>query len=426
MTRGYNAYALALMTAVYTLNQVDRGLMNILLQSIKTDLSLSDTQLGMTTGIAFALFYAIAGIPIARWADRGDRVVISSLAISLWGATVMLMVFVGNFVQLLAARVFAAIGEAGCKPPTYSLVGDYFPEPAQRTFAMSIYWLAGPLATIVSFALGGLLNDLYGWRMTFLLMGIPGIILGLIVKLTLREPRVMPGNASSARAGPIVPIRDVLALLWRQRTSRNLAIALVLLYTMGSGLSPWYAAFMIRSHGMATAELGIWLGMVAGGGGILGVLLGGFVMNRWFSGNEAGQLRLSAIAVSLFCPLFAIFVMTGNRYGALLALLPQIAAFNFFMGPTYAVMQRLVPEHMRATVLAVVLLLVNLIGMGIGPQIVGILSDTFAPALGKESLRYAMLIMSSVAIASAAYFWIAARSVAGDLEEQRLSSPSKR
>jgi MFS family permease len=411
---GYKSYALGLMTAVYTLNQVDRGLMNILLQSIKQDLQLSDTQLGLVTGIAFAFFYATAGVPIARWADRSNRASITAMAIGLWGLTVMASVFVANFVHLIFARVAAAVGESGCKPPTYSLVGDYFPSPAERTRAMSVYWLAGPLATIISFVCGGQLNELYGWRTTFLLMGIPGLVLAVLVKLTLVETRGNIGNGAVSRA-QVPPFRAVLRILWQQRTSRHLCLGLITLYLMGSGLSPWYAAFMIRSHGLGTGEVGLWLGLTTGVGGIVGVLCGGYVAARWFSNNERNQMRMSALAVASFMPFFLAFVLVPNKNLALLALIPQIAVFNFFMGPTYAVMQRLVPDSMRATVLAVVLLLVNLIGMGIGPQIVGILSDLFNPTFGQESLRYAMSLMSVVALWSAWHFWRAGQTASDDL-----------
>lgn len=407
-------YGLAVMTAVYTLNLVDRGLIHLLLQPIKEDLQLSDTQLGLVTGIAFALFYATMGVPIARWADRGDRVTITSLAIGLWGLTVMACLFVTNYAQLVLARIAAAVGEAGCKPPTYSLVGDYFPQPAERTRAMSIYWLGGPLAVIISFIGGGWLNELYGWRVTFFLMGIPGLVLAVIVKLTVVEPRIAArGDGANVRAAP--SLKAVLYTLWHQRSSRHLTIALTLLYTMGSGLSPWYAAFMIRSHGMGTAELGVWLGLIFGLGGIAGTLLGGYVATRWFADNVRGQMRISAVAVALHLPCFLAFVTLPEKHQALLSLAPLIASFSFFMGPTYALMQRLVPDEMRATVLAVVLLVVNLIGLGIGPWIVGVLSDLLMPKFGSESLRYAMLLMSLVALWSAYHFWRVGRTASEDL-----------
>jgi predicted MFS family arabinose efflux permease len=317
---------------------------------------------------------------------------------------------VGNFTQLVVARVAAAVGESGCLPPTYSLVGDYFPHPGERTRAMTVYWLAAPVSALVSFIAGGWLNARYGWRLTFFLMGIPGLLAAVLVRTTITEPR-----KSVSRAPRVTPMRDVLNALWNQPSSRHLAIALILLFMMGFGLAPWYAAFMIRSHHLATAELGVWLGLIFGGGGLIGVLSGGYVVGRWFVNRERDQLRFSAIAIALLLPCFAFFLLLPDKYGALGALVPLIVAMNVFFAPVFALMQRLVTDEMRATALAVVMLLSNLIGMGLGPQVVGILSDALRPSLGEESLRYAMLIMSFTALWSAYHFWRAARTVAEDL-----------
>lgn len=409
----YKRYGLALMTAVYAVNLIDRGLVHLLLQPIKEDLQLTDTQLGMLTGIAFALFYAVAGVPIARWADRGNRANIAALAIGLWGLTVMACVFVTSFVQMLLARVAAAIGEAGCKPPTYSMVGDYFPGAVERTRAMSVYWLGNPIAALISFGAGGILNELVGWRLTFLIMGIPGLLLALLVKLTLAETRTRDAMQRSNASLP--PFGAVLRTLWRQQSSRRLSMALILFFTGGMGLSSWYAAFIIRIHGMATGELGLLLGVIFGLAGFAGVLLGGYLANGFFAGNERGQMRMCAVGVMLTVPCVAAFVFLPQKYLSLIALVPLIAMANVFIGPTYAVMQRLVPDGMRATVLAVVLLLVNLIGMGMGPQIVGILSDMLTPAMGTDALRYAMLAVSSTALWSAYYFWQVGKTVQADL-----------
>jgi predicted MFS family arabinose efflux permease len=410
----YNRYVLLVLTLVYTLNYLDRGLIGLLLQPIKEDLHLSDTQLGFLTGIAFGLFYATLGLPIARWADRGNRSTITSLAIGLWGLTVMACLFVANFAQLICARIAAAVGESGCMPPTYSLIGDYFPQPAERARAMAIYWLASPVATLISFMLGGWLNELYGWRITFFVMGCPAILVAILVKLTIVEPR---GQVAAAQpnAKQYPRMMEVFTILWRQHSSRHLIIAIVLLFTMGLGLSPWYAAFMIRTHGMQTSELGIWLGLIFGVSGIAGILLGGYVTGRWFAEDERHQMRLSAASIALLVPCYLLFLLLPHKEHALIALIPLAVVFNFFLGPTFALMQRLVADEMRATTLAVLMLLANLIGMGIGPQIVGLLSDALAPIAGGDSLRYAMLSMSLVALWSAYHFWQAGQSVQGDL-----------
>jgi predicted MFS family arabinose efflux permease len=397
------------------LNLVDRGLMMLLLEPIKLDLQLSDTQLGFVTGIAFGLFYATLGVPLARWADRGNRVTITALAIGLWGVTVMSCLFVANYVQLVCARIAAAVGEAGCKPPTYSLVGDYFTAPAARTRAMAIYWLGSPLAALTSFVVGGWLNDHYGWRATFFVLGIPGLFLALLVKLTLVEPRTRSKEFHAAPTS-LPGMREVLGTLWGQKSCRHLCVALILLYSMGLGLGPWYAAFMIRHHGMDTSELGVWLGLILGLGGAAGILLGGYVAGRWFGDNARGQMRVSAVALSMLVPCFVAFLMVPEKQQALIALTPLMLAFNFFFAPTYALLQRLVAPDIRATTLALVMLLANLIGMGLGPQVIGIVSDLLVPVVGKDSLRYAMLMMSFVALWAGYHFWQVGRSVDADLE----------
>jgi predicted MFS family arabinose efflux permease len=415
MSPAYKRYVLGILTTVYMLNLVDRGLMMLLLQPIKTDLDLTDTQLGFLTGIAFGLFYATLGVPIARWADRGNRVTVTSMAIGLWGLTVMACLFVTSYFQLVLSRIAAAVGESGCKPPTYSLVGDYFPKPGERTRALSIYMTGNFCASLVSFIVGGWLSELYGWRTTFFVMGIPGLLLALLVKLTIIEPRTFEHRGDDkARQQPSMKL--VLKTLWELRTLRHLSIALILLYTMNLGLGPWYVAFMIRSHAMGTAELGVWMGLIFGLSGIVGSLLGGYVATRWFDGNERSQVRLSAVTVACVVPFYLGFLLLPQKYAALMMLAPLMTVFSMFLGPTYALMQRLVADGMRATMLALVMLLANLIGFGMGPQLVGILSDAFAPTLGTDSLRYAMLAMSFVACWAGWHFWHAGRTVGADLK----------
>lgn len=410
----YKRYALGAMTALYMLNLVDRGLMMLLLQPIKQDLQLSDTQLGFITGIAFGLFYAVLGVPIARLADRGNRVTIASLSIGLWGLTVMACLWVSNYLQLVLARIAAAVGESGCKPPTYSLVGDYFPEPAERTRAMAIYLSGNALSSLLSFVVGGWIAEHFGWRMTFFIMGIPGLLLAVLVKCTVAEPRMLQSRVDR-EVRPAPPIAAVLRILWRQTSFRHLTFALILLYTMSTGFAPWYAAFLMRSHGMGTAELGVWLGLIFSLAGLAGVLLGGYIAGRWFGDDERAQMRMGAIAVASVVPCFVAFLTLSGKHQALLALVPLMLVFSMFLGPVYALMQRLVADEMRATVMALVMLIANVVGFGVGPQLVGILSDAFAATLGRDSLRYAMLAMSLVGFWAAAHFWRVGNAVRRDL-----------
>ena len=417
LSLAYKNYALAAMTTVYTVNLLDRGIMALLLQPIKEDLHLSDTQLGFVTGIAFGLFYATLGVPIARWADRGNRVTITSAAIGLWGLTAMACALVTNYAQLLLARVLSAVGESGCKPPIYSLLGDYFPRPAERTRAMYVWDLSNPIATLVSFMAAGWLNELFGWRTTFLLVGLPGLFLALLFRLTIREPR-QPLRSDGESRPALPPMSAVLSVLWHQQSCRHLTIAMILIFTMAQGLGPWYAAFMIRSHGMGTAELGVSMGLVWGFSGLAGLLAGAYIVGRWFANNERGQLRIAALSAVLTVPCFVAFLTVRDGYVALSALVPESLLLSLFLSPISAFIQRLVPNGMRATVFAVVMLLANLIGMGVGPQLVGILSDVLTPKLGSDGLRYAMLAVSLLVVWAAYHLIKAGRTINQDLAAQ--------
>jgi MFS family permease len=416
LSQAYKRYVLGTLTVVYTVNYLDRGLIYLLLQPIKEDLHLSDTELGFVTGIAFGLFYATLGLPIARWADRGNRVTIISIAIALWGGAVMMCLLVTNFIQLLAARVAAAAGEAGCMPPVFSLLPDYFRGPAEGTRAMTIYWLGNPLGVVISYIVGGWINELYGWRVAFAVMGIPALVLAALVKLTIAEPRTQAARPHVQMVNqPLSGMADVLRTLWSQRASRHLTIAIILSWTYGTGVTPWYAAFLMRSHGMGTAEIGVWFGTICALGATVGTLLGGYVCARWFANNARGQTRLSAFLIASLVPFSVLFLLLSNKHEALIALAVSMVLSNFYVGPTFALMQRLVIDEMRATTLAVVMALANLIGMAIGPQLVGIVSDFLRPVLGSDSLRYAIMTVSFVAFWSAYHFWQVGRTVQQDL-----------
>jgi predicted MFS family arabinose efflux permease len=331
---------------------------------------------------------------------------------------------VTNYAHLVLARIAAAVGESGGKPPTYSLVGDYFPNSAERTRALAIYMAGSPLSSLFSFIVGGWLSQVYGWRATFFIVGIPALVLALAVALTVKEPRVHGGVALKTRkAAPAM--RAVLVVLWQCRSLRHLCVALILLYTMGLGMAPWYAAFMMRVHGIGTAEVGWWFGLIFGLGGIAGTLLGGYVATARFGGDERAQMRMSAMMVAAILPCFVGFLILPGKFQALGALALLLIVFSSYLGPAYALMQRLVPDEMRATMLALVMLLANLIGFGLGPQVVGILSDRLRPVAGAESLRYAMLVLSFVALWAAYHFWKAGNTVHRDLYGREMGEAAR-
>jgi MFS family permease len=413
LSPAYKRYALATVTIVYAINLLDRGLMAMLVQPIKEDLHLTDTQVGFAMGIAFGLFYATLGVPIARWADRGNRVAITSLAIGLWGIALMAYAVVGNFLQLVIVRMISAVGDSGCKPPIYSLLGDYFPGPAERTRAMYVFELSVPIASLVSFVGAGWLNELVGWKLAFLIVGTPGLLLALLVKLTLVEPRTR-GGMDSRNVETAPPLKLVLSTLWQRPSCRQLIVGLILVFTIGNGLGSWTTAFMMRSHGMGTGELGIWMGfssLIS----IAGLMIGNYVVNRWFADDERGQMRMAALAIASGFPCSVALLTLPDGHLALLAPLPYALVSSAFLTPPFVLLQRLVPDHMRATVLMVVLLLANLIGMGVGPQLAGVLSDLLTPAFGNEALRYALLLVSFGSLWASFHLWAVGDTIKADL-----------
>jgi MFS transporter, Spinster family, sphingosine-1-phosphate transporter len=383
-------------------NYLDRVALGLLLQDIKIDLSLSDTQLGLLTGIAFALFYAVMGVPIARWSDRGNRVTIISLTTALWGAAVALCAAATSFVHLLLIRIVIGIGEAGCKPPAMSLISDYF-DRAERPRAVSRYLLGSSAAWVIGYFSAGWLNEIYGWRMTFVILGLPGVALSLLAYVTLKEPRLANrasgGPIVSAESKPSMPslppptLREVFGTLWGSATFRHLLFCFSLVSFFSNGISLWLPAFFVRSYGLETGELGSWLAVIVGLGGIAGTYLGGEFASRLAPSNERLQLMGIGVMYAILAVFKAGVYMAPNYYIAFLVLAVQVIFGALGNGPIYAATQTLVPERMRAMSIAIILFASNLIGVGFGPLAAGMLSDALHPAFGDESLRYALLTL---------------------------------
>ncbi len=411
----YKRYLLGLLLVILAFNYIDRVALGLLLQDIKQDLALSDTQLGFLSGIAFAAFYAVMGIPIARWADRGNRVVIIVLTTALWSVTVALCGFAAGFVQLLIIRIGVAIGEAGCVPPAHSLIADYFGR-AERPRAVAVYMLGAPVALVLGSFGAGWLNELHGWRTTFVLLGLPGIVLAILAAFTLREPRksgrrpIVPAH----RAGAVAPIRtltmfEVFGALWADKAFRHLLVCFSVVSFFGYGLLQWQPAFFMRSFGMQSGEVGSWFALIWGGCGLVGTLLGGEWASRYAAHNEALQLRVVALMYAVFSVFSVALYLSADRYMAFALMgLATLGSYSI-SGPLFATIQTLVPAEMRAMSIAILYLFANLIGMGLGPLAAGALSDVFRPEFGDESLRYALLALSPGYLWAAWHVWRASR-----------------
>lgn len=408
-------YALVLLTIVYSFNFIDRQLLAILQESIKADLGLSDSQLGLLTGFAFAIFYVTAGIPIARWADRANRRDIVALSLFIWSFMTALSGFVQNFMQLLLARIGVGIGEAGGSPPSHSIVSDIFP-PNRRATAIGFYSMGVSIGILFGFLAGGWLNEFFGWRMAFLVVGIPGILLAIILRLTLAEPIRGLHDGGTQSTAP-VPFGDVLRVLWTRRTFIHMAMGAGLNAFCGYATANWTASFMIRTHQMSTGELGTWLAAIIGLGGAISVLGGGMLADRLAIRDKRWYAWLPAIAGFAIVPFMTSVYLVDNPYTALMLSVVPGLLFQMYLGNTIATTHALVGPRMRATASAILFLIINIIGLGGGPWVVGMLSDLLAPQLGSESLRYAMLYALPPVMAwSGLHFLLAARTLREDVE----------
>lgn len=407
-------YALGLLTVVYTFNFIDRQLLAILQESIKADLHLSDGQLGLLTGFAFAVFYVTAGIPIARWADRSNRRNIVALALFTWSFMTALSGMVQNYIQLLLARIGVGVGEAGGSPPSHSIISDIFPAE-KRASALGFYSTGVNVGILFGFLAGGWLNEFFGWRVAFMVVGVPGILLAALVRFTLTEP--VRGQAERRTASDsATPTGEILRLLWSRMTFRHLALGAGLNAFAGYSASSWTASFFIRSHDMSTGELGTWLALIMGLGGAIGVFFGGYIADKLAPGDKRWYAWLPAL-VGFFSLPFAVAVyLVDSRYVALaLAAVPGLL-HNVYLGNTLAVTHGLVGLRMRAMSSAILFFILNIIGLGAGPWMVGMLSDFLTPSLGVEALRYAMLCLIPAALAwSSVHFVLAARTLRQDL-----------
>jgi MFS family permease len=428
--RVYNNYLLILLLVILAFNYADRQALGLVLQDIKVDLGLSDTQLGFLSGIAFALFYSVMGIPLARWADRGNRVAIISLTATLWSVAVALCGLVSNFVQLLLIRIGVAVGEAGCIPPALSLIADHFTR-TERPRAVAIYMMGGSLSVVIGYFLAGWLNEFYGWRMTFILLGLLGLPLSALVWFTLREPRLRGSTEEGVSTFAATPLsqleaaassseqptlQEVWITLWANRTFRHLLFGFAVWSFFAYGIGQWQPAFFIRSYRLQTGELGTLFALTAGLGSLAGTYLGGALASRYAASNERLQLKGIAILYCGAAVAFSLIFLSPNVYLAFGLMAVSAVVIAASVAPLLATLQTLVAPHMRAMSIALVYLFANFIGMGLGPLAAGALSDALGPLMGEESLRYALIGLCPGYFWGAWHLWQGSKSVTRDLE----------
>jgi len=410
----YRSYVLAVLVLVYAFNFIDRQIVGILAVPIKKELSLTDSQLGLMGGLAFALFYTFLGIPIARLADRVNRVRIMTIALALWSLMTAACGLTHSFMQLFAARLGVGVGEAGGVAPAYSLICDYFPR-RQRARALSVYSFGIPVGSALGIVLGGFITHWISWRMAFLIVGFAGLIMAPLLKLTVREPR--RGAYDESRASRARPsFLQVIAVLARRPSFWGLSLGAACSSMMGYGLFFWMPSFLVRSFQLSLLQASLAYGGLVLIGGLAGIWLGGMIADRHGEHHKAIYALIPAVAFLATVPFYAAGVLSTTIEACMLILLVPTALGLAWLGPILTAVQHLVPPDMRATASALFLFINNLIGIGLGTTLIGALSDALRMRAGIESLRYAILAGTGFYVLAALFFFFAARHLGNDWE----------
>jgi MFS family permease len=431
LSPGARKYALSLLFLIFAFNFLDRQIVNILAEPIKRDLSLADWQLGVLTGLSFAAFYVALALPIARYAERADRVKLISAAVVVWSVFTAACSLATSFIQLLLARIGVGIGEAGCTPASHSLITDYVSRD-RRASSLAYFSLGIPVGSLFGLAIGGLLADSHGWRLTFLAAGLPGLVLGALAYATLPEPRRNRPTAGHAAHGH--RLADAVREIGSKRALHWLTAGTALTAFIGFGQQGFYGSFFLRAHAVGletmseriqralevqigpTALVGILLGLILGVFGAIGTWLGGALADRAARRDARAYAVLPALAAVAGVPFFVLAMLTPSTPLAFLLITGPALCGTLWYGPVFDSVQSLVGPHTRATAAAVLLLVTNLVGLGFGPLTVGVLSDAFAETLGAaDGIRWALIALVGAAVPACAAYLAAARTLRAEL-----------
>ncbi len=407
----YRNYVLLMLAVVGFFNYLDRMVLSMLVEPIKADLGFSDGQLGLLTGFAFALFYATFGIPIARLADTRSRVTILSVCMALWSAMTAACGLAQNFLHMLLARVGVGVGEAGCVPSSHSLLTDYVPAE-KRALALGIFQTGGAVGIMAGFIIAGWLADQYGWRMTFFLVGIPGVVLAVAAKLTVKDPP--RGNFSDAPEPERQRFRVAIVSLLRRRTYVHITTA----YSLGLfgvyGIAQWKPAFFVRVHDMTLTEVGWGVGITSGLGGAIGTFVGSVLAPRYIARDRRWEVWWPAWAYLSCLPTYAAAFLVGDPFIAFALIFVASAVAGSSIAPGMASVQSVAEPHQRATAVAIVMFCSAILGQGLGPTAIGFTSDYLTPSLGSDGLRWALVMSLVLFVWSWVHFMIAARTLLRD------------
>jgi len=397
-------YALAVLTAFNIFAGMDRVAIAILMEPIKLDLLLSDKQLGLISGLAFALFYALFGLPLAWLADRSSRLRLISWCLALWSAMTAMSGMAHSFVMLFLARTGVGIGEAGCIPPAHSLIGDYFSRE-RRPLALSLFNSGAAVGGACGLFVVGTIAQHFGWRAALQIIGIIGLPLALLAWTTLREP-LRPQSDTPTKESAFQSIRALLG----RRAYVHIIIGFSLSQVSAHGFAPWEPPFLMRSFNMQLPEIGAWLGAISMGCGAGGVLASGFVTSGLMRRDVRWELWVPTASLAIAAPCLVGVVLSGASWVALL----MIAIIHFMTGAasvSISAVQSVSEPHRRATAVAMVMLIGSMMG-GLGSYLIGLTSDLLMPMFGKESLRYSFLSVSGIMAWAAVHYFLASRSYA--------------
>ena len=409
--------SLGLLALVYIFSYIDRQVISILIEPIKQEFGASDTQIGLLTGIAFGLMYALMGIPLGRLADRSNRRNIIAISCTMWSFATIACGVAVQFWQLLAARMAVAVGEAGGMAPSISLVSDLYP-PKRRSLVIRLFMMGPHFGVLIGLALGGWIAQNYGWRMTFLAFGIPGVVLGPLVWLLVREPK--RGGFEVAKASPAVtsePLWDQLRRLLAIAPLRNVALACGLAGIAGYGYGIWTPSFLVRTHGLSIAHAGLMFGVASGLGAMGGALFSGAMCDRLTQRDVRWQIGLPVIGVALSVPTGLAFLLWPTEspwvMGSLLIPKAMIFAmlFGFFASwwpaLSYSAVSQMVATSERTVAAALLNLFMTLLGVGAGPLVTGMLSDLMTPIFGVDALRWALVAVVCLFLFTVLFFAMA-------------------
>ena len=403
-----------MLVLVYTFNFIDRQIVGILAIPIKEDLGLTDTQLGLMGGLAFALLYTTLAIPIAMAADRMSRTWIMTGALVVWSGMTAVCGMAQNFWQLFFARVGVGIGEAGGVAPAYSLIADFFP-PNQRARALSVYSFGIPIGSALGIVFGGIIATLVDWRFAFFAVGAAGIVVAPLFRATVREPVRGAFDAKGSVSSP-ASLTEIMRVLLKKPSFWGLSLAASCSSMMGYGLFFWLPSFFVRSYDVTLLNASLVYGAILLVGGIAGTWLGGSLADRFGETNRSAYARIPAFAFLATVPFYLVGVLSPTLTISVLVMIVPTALGLAWLGPVISAVQHLVPPNMRATASAIFLFVNNLIGIGIGTFAIGAISDGLQDRFGDESLRYAILAGTTFYLLAAAIFLLSARRLEQDWE----------